>query len=741
MVDPDDPPEIQIEKQKRIIDALIRRAEHGNQIGDSAYALFNSAITLQSQVWARTKDLENALHTLGYASSQLESSEEARREATRNLADAVEAMESGFALFSEDRLQICNQLLRTFLPDLSRRIRVGMSLEAFLQALTHSRFVQDRSSADAMTADHLSRSLLLGVQGDRWFQVALRETDSGNMVVLLTEVTRVIRRNRLEREELIDGQARFLQTAFEHMNFGVATFSAEGMLAQTNTRFRTLLELPLQLVEKGTILPQILEYLEHRRMLFDLGGGVDFSALYQDIETEADAQWQVQHINGAVLDITIHVLPDASRLIILRDTSVERAAQALLEERVASRTLDLTRANEKLQQQNAELEKTRGELTEARDKAEAAVRSKTRFLAAASHDLLQPANAAKLFLSTMMDKARDGPMFPALERLSLSLDSLETQLNALLDISRLESTGVEFGITEFPVQSLLSQIEADTAPVAQQKGLELRVLPSRHWVRSDQRYLVRSVQNLVLNALQYTPKGRVLLGCRKRGPALMIEVWDTGVGISPQDQSRIFEAFTRVKNGLAGKGMGLGLSIVDQACRQLGHKVTLRSKPGAGSMFRVEVPLCPPQEPPEPVEPAAPEQGKLDLIIMVVEDDPSVLQATTERLEAWGASVLPVTSTAEANALTKSIGMAPDIMIVDYQLQDGDSGVDTIAQIRAQTDMHIPAIMITADRSEELQFLAIEHDFTVLTKPIRLTQLRPLIAWKTQNPPRDKSSG
>lgn len=746
MVDPDDPPEVKIAKQQRIIDALIRRAEHGTQVGSSAYALFNSAIALQSQVWAKSKDLEQALHTLGDASTQLETSEEARREMQRNLADAVEAMESGFALFSDGQLQICNQLFRNFLPDLSRRIRLGMTLSSYFEALSASRFVLSEDGTvqplpQDLFKDSPGQSRLFGIRGDRWFQITQRSTESGNTVVLLTEVTSVIRRSRVEREALIDDQATFLQTAFDHIEFGVATFSAEGMLVQSNARFRSLTGLPVNLVENGTVWPQLLAYFKSQRLLSGMDGEVDYDAWRAQIAGPDDDQWQFRHASGAVLNMSMHVLQDGSRLITVRDTSVENAAKRLLEHRVATRTRDLTDANAKLTAQNTELTRIRQDLTEARDKAEAAVRSKTRFLAAASHDLLQPANAAKLFLSTLQDQVGEGFLKPTLDRLSQSFNTLETQLNALLDISRLDSTGIDFSIVDFPIRQVLAQVEVGTAPLAEQKGVRLRVMPSGFWVRSDPRYLARSVQNLVVNAIQYAPSGRVLLGCRKRGEVLSIEVWDSGMGIAPEDRDRIFEAFTRVNPQTRSEGMGLGLSIVEQACRQLGHPITLHSTPGVGSMFRIDVPIVQSKLAEEPAPVHHTVQSDMDLIIAVVEDDPNVLLATTQKLEQWGASVLAAASTAEALEMVDSIGIAPDVLIVDYQLEGDDDGVTAISALRARTGVHIPAIMITATRSDALHQISRVRDFTILTKPVQLNRLRPLIEWKTRAPIPDKSSG
>lgn len=746
MIDPADPPEIQIAKQRKIIDALMRRVESGTEMGSSAWSLFNSAISLQSQVWAKTRDLEQALDTLSEASDQLESAQEARRAIQSNLADALASMESGFALFSEDGLQICNDLFRTLLPDLSRRIRRGMPLDTYLDALHSSRFVDPKGSPPHLDTAQPPGALdpqgfILPIKGDRWVQITRRKTAVGHQVVLQTEVTGILRRNRAERVELIDSQARFLRTAFDHLRVGVGIFANDGTLIGTNARFCTLLDLPIRLTDIGTDIAQIVQHFSNGHRLSFQNRAISYTRWLDELRKGAEANWYVRHENGAMLDLSMLPLPGEAWLLTVRDSTAEIASKDLLEQRVAARTRELTHANAALRAKNDELEQIRAELQYSKDLAEAAVRSKTRFLAAASHDLLQPINAAKLFLSSLTESPATARSGQVVERLERSFASLERQFQALLEISRLDSTGVAFDVTDFPLARLLEQVEADTAVQAERRGLGFTIRPSALWVRSDLRYLTRSVQNLVLNAIHYTGSGRILVACRSRGDQVAIEVWDSGAGIAEADQQRIFEAFARGVRAGHSDGMGLGLSIVDQACRQLGHPIHLCSREGHGSMFRITVPLAQPERDQAPAIPHPPHDAEtdMDLIILVVENDPDVLLATSERLEMWGASVLAATSRAGAAAHIKEIGMAPDLLIVDYQLDDDDDGVQVIRALRAMTGVHLPAIMITASRLAALAQEAVREDFTLLTKPVQLARLRPLIDWKTRAHDTDKS--
>jgi signal transduction histidine kinase/CheY-like chemotaxis protein len=438
--------------------------------------------------------------------------------------------------------------------------------------------------------------------------------------------------------------------------------------------------------------------------------------------------------DGMSLDIRIHSLPDDGFIVSIMDVTTETQAAALLEQRVQERTAELTEANRLLQIHTDEQTKIEAALRQAKEAAEAAHTSKTRFLAAASHDLLQPINAAKLYLSMLTETVGQPGAKEVVSRLNRSFTSIESLLQALLDISRLDSSGAEFNITSFNLGTPLQGLAEDLAPLATEKGIDLRIVPSTRWITSDQRYLMRCVQNLVVNAIQYTEHGRVLVGCRRCGNRLRIEVWDTGIGIKTEDQARIFNEFTRAGGAGKGTGMGLGLSIVERACRHLDHPIRLVSQPGRGSVFSIEVPLAVPDQASACEIPMMELMldGNLDLIVMVVENDADELHAMTQILESWGASVLAAGSTADAAALMQEIGTAPDILLADYQLDNGDNGIETIRTLRALAGVEIPAVIISANRQRDFVRLGSEMSFAVLAKPVHPVRLRALIDWKTR---------
>lgn len=745
MIDPSEPLEQQVERQEKIIEALIQRASREHDVGSSAYSLFQSAITLQGEVWEKTRDLEKALDTLGRASSQLKIAEYAREQTERNLADALDSMEGGFALFTEGRLEICNDQFKAMVPDIAEEIVSGLDIGDYFEALRLSKDVVSRATSENGAYRRSVRSgngidttypSVVGLRNDRWFQITHKTASSSKIVLLSTEITSIVRQNRLEKDRLIDEQAVFLQGAFDHMTQGVCTFSAEGTLLIHNERFRELLRLPMSLVRKGTAFNQTLEFIVKHKLLESMTPGEELGNWVATVRAGNGLEKKVRHISGDILNIRVHGLPDQGFIMNVMDITAETQTTALLEQRVRERTLELTQANERLRRQNEEQAIVDEQLRLAKEQAEEAMSSKTKFFAAASHDLLQPINAAKLLISTMSEGAQDTPLADTVLRLERSFNSIESLLHALLDISRLESTGTEMTVTSFCIGDLLNSVKEDYTRLAEEKDIRLDVVPCSLWVSSDQRYLLRSIQNLVVNAIQYTDKGRVLAGCRRKGAEVVLEVWDTGVGISMEDQPRIFSEFTRASANGGGFGMGLGLSIVDRACRRLGHQVVVESEPGKGSVFSITLPVvaAPDQERSRETDDRHTMLDDMDLIVLIVENNPDVLFATTRKIESWGGSVLTAASTHEALEQVREIGMAPDIILADYQLDGDDNGIKTIQAVRQETGTEVPAIMITASREETLTEDSQRHNFTVLTKPVKLSRLRPLIDWKTRRP-------
>ncbi|MGB3243453.1 MAG: PAS-domain containing protein [Sulfitobacter sp.] len=733
MVDTRVPAEEQIRRQGKIIDALMRKAGGQKNMGPAAYQAFQSAIALQQTVAAQTLELESARFE--------------RERSRRTLEEALNAMEEGFALFSDGQLDVCNALFLDLLPDISDQMVAGLSLSRYFELVAGSEHLISTDQRLDGLARTLSRppagpeprsavvSLIAELSRDRWFQLSVQRVPPESTVLLFTEITTLVQHNRREKEHLIDRQADYLRAVFQNMSAGMCSFSGDGEVRMHNARFRDLLGLPMFVLQPGTSLTNLLDYMKGRGLIQD-DGLLQVAAWRQELDREGWLIRRVNHGVDRVLDLHANMLPDGGVLVEVKDVTLEVRSTETLENRVMARTAELTEANDRLTRQYEEKAQVEEELRLAKERAEAAVSSKTRFLAAASHDLLQPINAAKLLISTLQETTRATRFRPMVERLEGAFSSAEYLLHSLLDISRLESADLDtVSPSDVHLDVVMNRVMDDQMLLAAQKSVRLDVVFCSLVVCSDPVYLLRSVQNLVVNAILYTePGGRVLVGCRRKpGGRVALEVWDTGIGIARKDQARIFDEFTRAGNVPLGAGVGLGLSVVDRACRLLDHDLRVRSAPGRGSVFTIEMDV---------VEGALREQvsplsalPNIDVeldghIVLVIENDPDVLYGTTQWLELCGASVLAAASSEEAVSLVDDMGIPPDIILADYQLDGTDTGIRAITEIRTRTGSHVPAMLITADRSKQVERLGAAHDVAVLPKPVELPRLRALINWK-----------
>ncbi len=366
----------------------------------------------------------------------------------------------------------------------------------------------------------------------------------------------------------------------------------------------------------------------------------------------------------------------------------------------------------------------------ARLEAERANRAKSRFLAAASHDLRQPLNAMSLFLGvlqTHVDEVGKG----VLGQMQTSLDAMIELFNALLDLSKLESGAVEVEVKPVPAASLLDRLRTDFSGMATAKGLDLRVVPSRAVLMTDAPLLERILRNLVSNAIRYTESGRVLVGCRRYGDSLRIEVHDTGPGIAPEDQRRVFEEFSQLANPARQRdgGHGLGLAIAKRTADLLNHPLGLDSTPGRGSCFRVSVPLAEtPALPGQAVAAsAAKPAGAARKRVWVVEDDPLVSAAMALVLDELGCDVESVGSAAEAMALAEDADLDPDLVISDYRLPGDGNGLAVIRAMRERLGDGVKVCIVTGDPADDIEPQARRAGAQLLRKPIRSQDLVRLL--------------
>jgi len=514
-----------------------------------------------------------------------------------------------------------------------------------------------------------------------------------------------------------------LQHALDHVRQGITVFDANLALTAWNREFADLFGLPPGMLRLGVGLDEIVRF-NAGRGAYGPGDSEDFvadrvaSLLYDDQPNRLRL-----FSTHRVVEVRSARLPDGGIVTTYTDVTqavqVEEALEAaneMLERRVDERTAELQRLN-------AELER-------AKNEADAANLSKTRFLAAAGHDILQPLNAARLYASSLSEGAsRMGVEERAdlARNVDVSLEAVEEILGALLDISRLDAGATRPEISDVPIADLMGMLEIEFAALARSKGLDLIFVPTSLAIRTDRRLMRRLLQNLISNALKYTLSGRVLVGCRRLPGAARIEVWDTGLGIAPEHQRVVFAEFQRLDQGArVARGLGLGLSIVERLGRVLKHPVGLRSRPGKGSVFFVTAPIgraaVKPQSAAGSPEPVAADEPLEGLKVLAIDNEPRVLDGMSALLKRWGCRVATAHGLAEARAALADFG-APDVIVADYHLDQGD-GLEAIKALRDRFGRGTPAILATADRSPAVRDLAMREDVLVMNKPIKPAPFR-----------------
>lgn len=398
--------------------------------------------------------------------------------------------------------------------------------------------------------------------------------------------------------------------------------------------------------------------------------------------------------------------------------------------------LGLNRMAERLESGRDELEQRIAqatlELREKKEEAETATLAKSRFLAAASHDLRQPTHALGMFVARLAQLPHDPETRHLIDNLDAAVRAMQDLLDALLDISRLDAHAVQVSLRSFPMADIFEKLRSSLMPVAVEKGLRLHIRASDVWVRSDPVLLHRILLNLVVNALRYTRRGGVLVACRVRGGGshVRIEVWDTGIGIAPEHQQDIFREFYQVGNTERdrSKGLGLGLNIVDRTAHLLGYPLEMQSRPGRGTRFSIEVPLAPAgASRADHVLPDAMTFDDLDgLAVLVIEDDGLAREALASLLASWGCRVSMAEGLMSAMPHLTG-GFVPDVIISDYRLRQGENGIDTVRQLRDVAGRNIPACLMSGDTDPDLMQASRTAGLTLLHKPVRPAKLRSLI--------------
>ncbi len=386
-----------------------------------------------------------------------------------------------------------------------------------------------------------------------------------------------------------------------------------------------------------------------------------------------------------------------------------------------------------LQTHRGELEKrireATADLAAKKNMAERANQAKSRFFAAASHDLRQPLHALSLFVAALKARNQQPEAQTLIDNIEASTAAMELLFNALLDISRLDAGTIEARPLHFPLQKTLRDLDQQFSALAGEKGLRLRFRPCNVTLYSDPLLIERILANLIANAIRYTDDGGVLVACRRRGRMVRLSVIDTGRGIPPDQQENVFHEFVQLHNPARdrSKGLGLGLAIVSRLGRLLGHRIDLRSRPGHGSVFSIDVPCGDASliQPPTPT--GTPGQTPGDALVLLIDDESAILRGMAELFDNWNIDLVTAHSADEAEQWLDSLGRVPDVIVSDYRLPDDIDGIEVIARLRQKFGREIPAILVTGDTAPDTILRISRAGFPLLHKPLRPAKLRALL--------------
>jgi signal transduction histidine kinase len=577
-----------------------------------------------------------------------------------------------------------------------RKIALRFLPQAFVQGL-----MQEHPEQLPALRNRIERELssVLGAASARLlFDAAQRQqgADLDTVAAIVGEASQALRFNQ-----------QVLEAALENMSQGISVVDSQLRLVAWNMRYADLFQYPASLLKVGVSIEKLVAYNVERGLL---GEGRTRNEVAKRIAfmKSGTAYITERQFGDSIVEIRGNPMPGGGFVATFTDVTEFRTNERKLKQ--IAETLE------------ARVTERTAQLQSAKADAEAANRAKSRFLAAVSHDLAQPLNAAHLFTHALTQRMQHGQYLGSLANIDGALNSAENLLASVLDISRLDAGGMVPEITEFPINDVLRSLANEFSVLATEKNITLAFVPSRLWVRSDAGLLRRILQNFLSNAIRYTTRGKVLFGCRRQGGQLWIQVWDTGPGIALADQGMIFEEFRRLDR--AGQGMGLGLAIADRIAQLLQHPIRLASQLGEGSMFAVAVPLTSAKADTSalPVPAAIPEP---QATVLLVDNDPEVLQAMLELLEQWGCEVLPARTIEQA--IQQCRAQKPDILLLDYHLDRHDTGL-MVRDLLAPVLGNLPCIILTADRSEEVRNEILNSGCQVLHKPIRPLALKSAMA-------------
>ncbi|MGQ9366461.1 NahK/ErcS family hybrid sensor histidine kinase/response regulator [Azospirillum sp. ST 5-10] len=651
-----------------------------------------------------------------------------------NLSQAVSVFDRNLELVA------WNNRMAELLGIPEEHLHTGAALEEFLHLPPVRRQFTDDAIEPRELERHLKaarhfppRSLEIACPDGRALEVRSNPMPGGGFVTTYTDIT-----DHRHSEEALRDSERRIRLVTDAMPALIAYVDTDERYRFTNKAYEAWYGRPrseidgrrmaevLDAEQYGLRQPRVERVLQGEPQEFDFVSdrGDDENPTYAHaiFVPHRAADGTVQGFFALIQDITERK----------RTASQLEEANRTLERRVEERTRALTTLNSQLREEVAERSAVEAALRLAKAEAERANLSKTKFLAAASHDLLQPLNAARVFAAALAERRLGQRNMELVDNLTQSLEAVDEMLTTLLDLSKLDAGVLPTCVTHFEIDTLLRHLATEFQPLAAERGLALRVHPCGAVVRSDAALLGRILRNFLTNAIRYTPSGRIVLGCRRGADGLRIGVWDTGVGIPPDKLEEVFQEFRRLKGSSdkLSRGAGLGLAIVERIARRLGHPILVRSACGRGSMFAVRVPygdraFIEPDHVPCPAKAPGTVAGAT---LLVIDNEPATLTSMASLLQEWGCRVLTVETEEEAKAAIGPRRDALDLIVADFHLHEGRTGLDAIRTIREHCGRYVPAVVITADRTPEMQAAVKEQGHQLLSKPVKPARLRATVA-------------
>lgn len=518
-----------------------------------------------------------------------------------------------------------------------------------------------------------------------------------------------------------------LQSTLENLTVGVQVVDGQQRLIAWNSAYTELFEYPDDMIRVGTPVAETIRYNAETGFL---GPGESDGLVAERLGHMREGRASVlerKTADGRVIRIAGNPMPGGGYVTVFSDVTQDRLREAELQE--INETLE-----ERVLERTAALEATAEDRDQARKDAEGANASKTRFLAAASHDLMQPLNAARLFVGSLAtDTEMDADQRRGLAmKADRAIDSAHQLLTGLLDISRLDQGGRTPRTQRLPLGPLLEDLADEASPMAEAAGLSLRLVPTSLAVFADADFLQSILRNFISNARRYTREGGIVVGARRRGDAVRVEVWDSGPGIPEDKQAAIFEEFRRLDDldNTGVRGAGLGLAVASRLATLMGARINLRSVPGTGSVFSVTLPRAAIKRTSSsranrPAE-STPSLDLSGLCVLCVDDETSILEAMETLIRQWGGRVL--TARTGAEALDQLRSGAPDALFVDFQLADGETGFDVLESLSRAVKSLPPSALVTANRTEDVRRRCADIGLRLIQKPVTTRALRDFLA-------------